>query len=220
MHSTHPATTRAKIAVVDEHPVFRIGLRTLFDTTSDLELQFEAGSGREALAIAASVAIDVALIDLELPGLSASATASELRRIQPDCKVVGLTVGSNTPRIAEMLRAGASGCALKTQPPDELVVAVHTVLGGERYLPPTIARDQVETLVLDDAAWPLRRLTHRELEVFALIVAGHTNESIAARLFIAKRTVETHRHHIMRKLEARSLVDLVQLAVRHGIART
>jgi DNA-binding NarL/FixJ family response regulator len=90
------------------------------------------------------------------------------------------------------------------------------VLGGVRYLPPALSSTDIGSLVSSDE-WPLERLTAREREVFVLMVEGCSNVDIATRLFIARRTVETHRHHVMHKLGARGLVDLVRIALRHGL---
>jgi DNA-binding NarL/FixJ family response regulator len=122
-------------------------------------------------------------------------------------------------RRADADRGAAQGGRLghKTQPPDEILEAVHQVLGGVRYLPPAMPTDEIERLVANADAWPLEHLTSREREVFSLMVEGCSNDDIATRLFIARRTVETHRHRVMHKLSARSLVDLVRIALRHGI---
>jgi DNA-binding NarL/FixJ family response regulator len=118
--------------------------------------------------------------------------------------------------MAEILRAGASGFALKTQPVREIVDALRCVLGGGRSVP-AAARQQIDSLLNSPDAWPLERLTLREREVFDLLVAGETNDDITVKLSISKRTVETHRLHVMTKLAADSLGDLFKLAVRHGL---
>ena len=118
--------------------------------------------------------------------------------------------------LAEMLRSGASGFALKTQPVSEIVDALRSVLGGRRSVP-AAAREQIDTLLSSPDAWPLERLTPREREVFDLLVSGDTNDDIAVKLSISKRTVETHRLRVTTKLAADSLGDLFRLAVRHGL---
>lgn len=217
-HSTAPATTCIRTALVDDHPLFRLGLRTLLDRDPQITVTADVGSSVQALAVASELPFDVAIIDLLLPVAGGVALTSELRRLQPSCKVLGLSMVDEPMRIAEMLRAGASGFALKSQPLDEIVDAIKVIAKGERYLPASVSRDRVDSLLTDADAWPLERLTHREREVFELLVAGHSNENIATRLFIARRTVETHRQHITRKLGARSMVDLVRIAVQHGVA--
>jgi DNA-binding NarL/FixJ family response regulator len=115
-----------------------------------------------------------------------------------------------------MLRAHACGYALKTQPVDEIIEAIRQVLGGCRYLPPTVSADAVDAELASDPADPLRRLTRREREVFELLIRGNSNDEIAIRLIIARRTVETHRQRIMGKLSAHSIVQMQRVAARHG----
>ncbi len=210
--------SRIRAVLVDDHPLFRLGLRTLLDRDPEICVTADVGSSAQALELASTTPLDVAIIDLLLPGTGGVALTVELRRLRPACKVLGLSMIDEPMRIAEMLRAGASGFALKSQPLDDIVSAIKMVTTGLRYLPATVSHDRVDTLLNDADAWPLERLTHREREVFELLVAGYSNESIATRLFIARRTVETHRQHITRKLGARSMVDLVRIAVQHGVA--
>lgn len=208
----------ARTALIDDHPVFRMGLRAVLDRDPRVAVVIDTGSPREAVALAAEHTIDVAIIDLLLPEMTGAELAIALRRLQPHIHVLGLSMLDEPMRIAELLRAGASGFAHKSEPPEAIVEAMHHVLGGIRYLPPTVAAAQIDHLMSSSDAWPLERLTAREREVFELMVEGLTNDDIASRLFIARRTVETHRHHVMHKLAARSIVDLVRIALRHGIA--
>jgi len=210
--------TTARLALIDDHPLFRIGLRASLERDPSVTVVIDTGSPHEALALANERAIDVAIVDLLLPEMSGVELTIQLRRIQPDCVVLGLSMLDEPIRIAGMLRAGAYGFVHKTQPPEQILAAVHQVLGGVRYLPPTVAAEEVELLATRSDAWPLDQLTHREREVFTLMVDGYSNDDIATRLFIARRTVETHRHRVMHKLSARSVVDLVRIALRHGIA--
>lgn len=107
------------------------------------------------------------------------------------------------------------GFALKTQTTQEIIEAIRQVLGGLRYLPPTVSRDAVEAELGRPSA-PLERLTRREREVFELLIRGNSNDEVATRLFIARRTVETHRQRIMKKLSAHSIVQMQRIAARHG----
>lgn len=211
--SSQPART----ALIDDHPLFRVGLRTALDRDPRVEVVIDTGSPREALERARLHRLDVAIVDLLLPEMSGVEVAVALRRLQPECVVLGLSMLDEPTRIAALLRAGGSGFAHKTQPPDEILDAVQLVLGGVRYLPPAMPTREIERLATNADAWPLEHLTAREREVFALMVEGFSNNDIATRLFIARRTVETHRHRVMHKLSARSLVDLVRIALRHGI---
>lgn len=208
---------RARTALIDDHPLFRVGLRQALDLDPEIEVVIDTGSPREAIERAHEQVIDLAIVDLLLPEMSGVELAVELRHLQPTCTILGLSMLDEPTRIAAILRAGASGFAHKTQSPEQIREALHQVLGGVRYLPPAMQTDEIDRLASSADAWPLDHLTAREREVFGLMVEGYSNDDIAGRLFIARRTVETHRHRVMHKLCARSLVDLVRIAMRHGI---
>jgi DNA-binding NarL/FixJ family response regulator len=129
---------------------------------------------------------------------------------------LALSVLDEPTIIAMMLRAGAAGYALKTQPPEEIIEGIRLVLGGGRYLPPSIPTDAVLSLLNERADRPLQRLTRRELEIFELLIRGHSNDEIATKLFIARRTVETHRQRIIKKLAAHSVLEMIRVAARQG----
>ncbi|HSD88720.1 MAG TPA: response regulator transcription factor [Kofleriaceae bacterium] len=207
---------KATVAVVDDHPLFRQGLVVALREDSELEVVGEAGSGDEAIQLLDQTRVDVAIVDVLMPGTSGITVASEIHERQPTCRVLGLSVIDEPGLIADMLRANASGYALKTQAVTEILAAVHHVLGGLRYLPPTVSRDAVQRELDGGVARPLQRLTKREREVFELLIRGRSNDEIAEQLFIARRTVETHRQRIMNKLSAHSIVQMQRIAARHG----
>lgn len=207
----------AQAVLVDDHPMFRAGLRVLLARDSRLHIVAEASSVSEAVAIAAQHPLDVAVVDMVMPHAGGLELVRQLRAVQPGCKILGLSMLEEPVRIAEMLRAGAAGYALKSQPIEEINEAIHTVLGDVRYLAPQLAHGALHALLATDTPFPVETLTPRERVVFDLLVRGGTNDVIARRLEIARCTVETHRRHIMHKLEAASIVDLVRVAMRHGL---
>ena len=207
-----------RTALIDDHPVFRMGLRTAIELDASISVLINTGSPQDALQRASEHTLDIAIVDLVLPEMSGAQFATALLRLQPRCKVLGISMLEEPVRIAEILRAGAVGFVHKTQSPAEILEAIHVVLGGVRYLPTALA-SEIATLV-SSGKWPIDRLTTREREVFSLMIAGCSNDDIAGQLFIARRTVETHRHHVMHKLGARSIVDLVRIALKHGLVET
>lgn len=207
--------SRAQVLLVDDHPLFRAGLAQLLSFEHDLQVIAEAGSAREAVEVARGGGIDVAVIDVLMPTTSGVSLAAQLREVSPRMKLLALSAIDEPAMIAAMLRSGADGYAMKTQPPPDIVGAVRVVLGGERYLPPTVPADEVWARVHSDGE-PLQRLTRREREIFDLLIRGHSNDDIGSRLFIARRTVETHRQRIMKKLATHSLVEMIRLAARQG----
>ena len=212
-----PVVERIQTALVDDHPLFRQGLREVLAREHDLQLVGDVGSVPEANELAKQRKIDVMIVDLVMPPATGVECTAAIKQLQPTCRVLGLSALDEPTRIAQMLRAGADGYALKTQPPEEIVGAIRTVMDGMRYLPPSVSEDQILDLIGSEQAWPIDRLTQREREVFDLLVGGHSNDSVATTLAIARRTVETHRQHIMKKLKVRSLVELIRLAMKHGV---
>ena len=205
----------ARVLVVDDHPMYRAGLRALLERQPAVLVE-EASTTAEAEAIAQSHPIDVACIDVLVPESGGPAIVRRLKMLRPACKILALSVLDEPLRVAEMLRAGAAGYAVKSQPIAEIVKALEAVSGDVRYLAPHLSEARIDELLRDDKADPMQRLTIRERRVFDLLVQGNSNRSVAGLLDIARSTVETHRRQIMRKLEASSIVDLVHLALRHG----
>lgn len=209
--------SHARLILVDDHALYREGLRVTLERDASVKVVAEAGDAREAELMVSRTAFDVAVVDVQLPGVSGISLVGEIARLCPDARVLMLSMIEEPLRIAEALLAGASGYALKSQPTSEIVEAIHAVMGGIRYLAPRIPRDLVDSLMASQELGPLAPLSRREREVFDLLVRGFTNEGVAAQLFIAARTVETHRQRIMTKLGVHSIVDLVRLAARHGL---
>lgn len=204
------------MAIVDDHPLFRQGLTVALRHELDLEVIGEAGDASSALELARRCELDVAVVDVLMPGMSGISLASELHQLQPRCKILALSVIDDPCLIADMLRAHACGFAIKTQSILEIIEAIRQVLGGLRYLPPGISRDAVEVELARTERNPLHHLTRREREVFELLIRGHTNDEIAMKLFISRRTVETHRQRIGKKLSVHSVAQMQRLAARHG----
>lgn len=197
--------------IVDDHPGYRAGLAVLLSHDSRIASVSEAPSVSEALALARSRAFELVTVDVVLPETGGASLVRELVALQPKCRILALSMIDEPIRVAEMLRAGANGYAFKSQPVDEILPAVHRVLDGERYLPPRLAPSMIEGTQL-----PLEKLTPRERSVFDLLVRGLRSQMVADQLSIARRTIDTHRRHIMQKLGARSVVDLIRIAMRHG----
>ena len=205
-----------RLFLVDDHPVFRIGLAHLLGHEPGLAVVGDVGSAAEALSALATVQADVAIIEVLLPSVSGISLIAELATRAPGLRTLALTVIDEPGLIADTLRAGASGFAMKTQPAEEVVSAVRAVIAGLRYLPPTVSRGAIEAELASPTVADVGRLTPREREIFELLIRGHSNDEIASRLYIARRTVETHRQHIVKKLSARSIAEMMRVAAKHG----
>jgi DNA-binding NarL/FixJ family response regulator len=207
---------KARLLLVDDHPLFRRGLVATLRDDPELAIVAEVGSSAEACEVVRRGDIDGAVIDILMPAESGISLAGQLRDLLPTCWILALSVVDEPGLIADMLRAGATGYALKTEPVEAIVAAIHQVMHGVPYLPPTVSHDAIQRELARTADEPFARLTPREREVFELIIRGHSNAEIAALLYIAPRTVETHRQRITKKLSTRSVPELQRLAARYG----
>jgi DNA-binding NarL/FixJ family response regulator len=205
---------RTHVLLVDDHPLFRRGLGALIRTAGDLEVVGEAGNLEEVRELASRLHIDVALVDVLLSAVGGIAITRELHQLQPSCRILGLSVVEEPSIIAEMLRAGANGFALKIEPPDQILEAVRQTVCGLRYLPKHIPPESVDSELGTSASSPEARLTKREREIFELMIRGYTNTEIGSLLYIARRTVETHRYRITKKLNARTIFEMQRVAAR------
>jgi DNA-binding NarL/FixJ family response regulator len=206
------------IALVDDHPVFREGLRHLLAGEPGLEVVGEAGDARGACAIANSAKPSVIVIDVALPDGDGIAATQEILRHSPRTRVLALTMHTGEFFVSRAFSAGVSGYAIKTQAPEEIVNAVCAVARGETYVPARfshlVTRPNGHPNV---PTTPFEDLSKREREIFDLILRGFTNEGMARALFISVKTVETHRSHINRKLRVHSTGELIRLAAMHGL---
>jgi DNA-binding NarL/FixJ family response regulator len=210
------AASKARVAIVDDHPLFRQGLAVALSREADIDVVGEAGCAEHAIELARRVALDVAVVDILMPTTSGISLTSELFELQPRCRVLGLSVIDDPGLIADMLRAHACGFAIKTQPIAEIVDALRQVLGGLRYLPPGVSRNAVDAALAGTGVHAVQRLTRREREVFELLIRGYSNNEVATSLFISRRTAETHRQRIMNKLSVHSLAQMQRIAALHG----
>ena len=220
----HSEDEQMKLALVDGHQLFREGFGMLVAKHPDMTLAGHVASPEAAYALVDATAPDVIVMEVTLVGGSGLLAGRELLRRGPGRRLMYLTSYNVNEYAAEALHLGAKGFALKTQSADDVFGAIRTVGGGGQYLAPTMPRDEIDELMRkrkdaspSSARDPLLPLSHREKEVFGLLVHGDGNHAVATRLGISVRTVETHRAHILRKLNVHSLSDMVRLAVRHGL---
>ena len=200
------------IALIDDHRLFREGVLALLARQPDVKVVGEASDATEGLRVVAATSPDVVVLDLSLPGVSGFDVGRKLLKQRPHQRILALTMLREPRHVAEALEAGFLGYATKDQPSTELLLAIHTVASGHRYLSPTLsAAAPVQN------GSPLVKLTRREREIFDLTVGGVTTAQIAEQLQISRRTVETHRARILHKLDAHSAVDLVRLAAGLGL---
>jgi len=203
-----------RIALIDDHVLFRQGLRALLTTQPDLVVVLEAADAPDVHPALEAAAPDVAVVDVTLRTSSGIAATEEIVRRCPQCKVLVLSMHVSEDFAAQSFLAGASGYALKDQDVAQVLDAIRAVAAGQRYLAPSLP---VTALARRRANGPLGHLSRREREVFDLIVKSRSNRDTAAQLCISVKTVETHRTSINRKLGAHSTADLVRIAARLGL---
>lgn len=221
------------VLLVDDHTILRQGLRALLAEQTDVVVVGDASDGVEAVARAAELLPDVVVMDMVMPRMNGLEATALIRERHPEVKILILSMYDDDEYVQRVIQAGASGYVLKGVAADDLVRAIHEVHRGSSFLQPTIAAKLIEAYVRrvrnDEArSDPLalrsesppggaEPLTHRELEVLKLIAEGNTNQSVADVLELSRKTVESHRSNIMRKLGAHDVTELVRYAIRTGL---
>lgn len=210
-----------RVLVVDDHAVVREGIRSVLESTPGFEVVGEAGDGAEAMVLAEQHEPDVVLLDVTMPGQSGLQVAGRLRQRLPPVRVLILSMHDRTEYVLEAVRAGASGYLLKDASPGEVRDAVRTVHRGEAYFAPAVAQ-KLSAALRGELEEEQRRgnlglLTPREREVLVLVADGRTNKEIAGELGISRRTVETHRESLMRKLRIHTVAGLTRFAIDAGL---
>ena len=210
-----------RVLVVDDHTLIRQGFVGLLESQPDIEVVAEAGSAPDALAAATRLAPDVVLMDVSMPGTSGLEATRSIRARSPATRVLILTIHDREDYLYEALRAGASGYVLKGADVQELLRAVRSAARGEMYLYPGATKTLIEDYVRSVRGGPDRDpydgLTEREREVLRLIAQGQTTAEIATQLVLSPHTVQSHRDHVMAKLDLHSKAALIKYAIARGL---
>jgi NarL family two-component system response regulator LiaR len=212
-------TESIRILIADDHAVVRHGLRALIATEPDLELVGEAVDGVEAVQLAASLHPDVILLDMAMPRKSGLEAIYDIKRDDPQARILVLTSFAEDDQIFPAIKAGATGYLLKDASPRELLQAIRDVERGDVSLHPAIARKLVSELKRPPELPPAdESLTEREVQVLALVARGLSNQESADQLFIGERTVRTHVSNILSKLHLANRTQAALYAQREGLA--
>jgi DNA-binding NarL/FixJ family response regulator len=216
-------TEKKTIMIVDDHPLFREGLKTIIDDNLGCDLIGEAGSGREALKMIKKLKPDLALLDISLPDQSGIELIRHIQHRSPQTQVIILSMHSKIDYIVRAFQAGARGYVTKESAPKKLQLGIRTVLKGDYFMDTAISQKVIKKLVgipanekksLDDL---YDTLTPREQEVMGMVAEGLSKNEIGERLFISPSTVANHRSSIMRKLNLHSTIEIVRYAAKLGI---
>ncbi|MGE3274010.1 MAG: response regulator [Vicinamibacterales bacterium] len=206
-----------RLLLVDDHTLVRAGIRALLETVDGVSVVGEGGSGEEALALARTLRPDIVILDLSMPGLNGFEAADALRAAQPGVRVIVLSMHSGSGHIHRALESGVAAYLLKEAAVDELPLAIHAVMRGERFLSPGVASQLLDGLAGRRIGSPLDQLTPRQREILQHIAEGHSTKETAHRLGVSVKTVETHRRQLMERLQIHDVAGLVRLAVRVGL---
>lgn len=206
-----------RVLVVDDHAVVRSGLRRVLDAEKDIETVGEAPSAERAVFEAIEHKPDVVLLDVVMPGKSGIEGLPAILQAVPETRVLVLSMQDDPRYVREAFEAGASGYVLKEAADTEVVDAVRAVAAGTRYLHPALGARLVSAEAEERRRAEADPLSERERQVLRLLALGHTNQEIAALLYISVRTAETHRAHIMQKLGLSSRAELVRYALDHDL---
>lgn len=208
--------------LVDDHQIVIDGLKTLLDGEENIGKISEAQTGEGTLKLLESVSVDLVLLDINLPDKSGFEVCKSIKSIYPDIKIIALTMHDDAAYISKMIKSGVDGYILKNTGKEELILAIETVMNGERYF----SKEVTESLL---AGTPksrkprtgdfIQKLTRREKEVLQLIVEELTTDEIAAKLFISATTVISHRKSLLRKLNAKNTAGLVKAAYEFGLLK-
>jgi DNA-binding NarL/FixJ family response regulator len=209
-----------RVLIADDHALVREGIRRVLDDDPGFDVVAEAADGRQAIARVDETEPDVAILDISMPELSGLEAARRLRDEHPALKVLILSMHDESEYVMRAVHAGAAGYLLKDDAgPALLRQAVRAVHAGDSFFSPAVATRLTEALRggSSGAGDPLELLTARELEVLRLVAGGNSNKQIAAELGISRRTVESHRESLMRKIEIRTVAGLTRFALEHGL---
>jgi len=212
---------KLRILLADDHTLVRQGLRRILEERPDWDVIGEVSDGRSAVQLALAEKPDLVIMDVGMAGLNGIEAARQITRREPSVHVLILSMHADESYITRALQAGAHGYLLKDSADEDLLRAVEAVGNGASFFSPAAARvmldDYVRLMSAKGVVDRFETLSEREREVLQLIAEGHGNKAIAERLCISVATVETHRAHLLEKLDLHNTAELVLYAVRHGV---
>ena len=221
MQSSH------EIMIIDDHTMFRAGIRALLETQDNIQIVAEAADGLDGLHQATKMRPHLIITDLSMPNLNGTEAIAAIKKRIPNAKILVLTVHKVEEYIHAALKAGADGYILKDDSQDDLINAIQQVLAGKTYLSPSICKNVVNGYINPSSASPTDQLkpgreslTLREMQVLKLIAEGNRNKQIAALLSISTKTVEKHRSNLMKKLDLHDISSITAYAIKNGIVLT
>jgi two-component system, NarL family, invasion response regulator UvrY len=206
-----------KTIIVDDHDLVRTGIKHMLNDVSGIKVVGEASSGEEAIKISRELKPDVVLMDVKMPGIGGLGATRKLIRINPDVKILIVTVCDDDLFPSRLLQAGAFGYLTKGASLKEMIKAIYTIHSGQRYISPEIASQLVIKHLTASSPTPVEQLSERELQVTLMIINGTKVQEIADRLHLSSKTVNSYRYRIFEKLKVKNDVELTHYCIRHGL---
>jgi two-component system invasion response regulator UvrY len=203
-----------RILIADDHPIVRAGLKQILAEASDIEVAAEAGDGHELLRRIREGGIDVALLDISMPGLTGLDALKQIKIENPSLPILVLSMHPEDQYGIRVLKAGAAGYLMKSAAPDQLIGAIRKVQRGGRYVSPDLAEKIAFDLQAGASGLPHEALSDREYQVMCMIASGKTVKQIAAELALSEKTVSTYRARILEKMNMKTNSELTHYAIK------
>ncbi|PLX11799.1 MAG: DNA-binding response regulator [Marinilabiliales bacterium] len=213
---------KIRLIIADDHQIVRDGIKSLLENEKEIEIIAEASNGNEVIQLVNDQNPDIVLLDISMPGLSGLEVAEVLQTEHPECKTLFLSMYINEEYILGAIKSGAKGYLPKNTTKSELLDAIHAIIKGKEYFSEDVSAIMLKSYMKrvkedDEREKQNVQLTKRESEILKLFAEGLTNKEIADQLYISIRTVESHKNHIMQKLEFKSTVELVKYAIKNRL---
>ncbi len=206
-----------RILVVDDHQLVRVGTSRLLADIEGLQVIGQAESGEQAIDMVKDLKPDVVLMDIQMPGIGGLEATRRCLRVDPDLKVIALTVHEDEPYPSKLLGVGAVGYLTKNADVDEMVRSIKKVMSGQRYISAEVAQHLALRPFSKDAASPFEVLTSREMQITLMVIMGYGAPDISRKLSLSSKTVNSYRYRIFEKIGTKNDVSLTRLAIKHGI---
>lgn len=212
-------SSRVRIVLVDDHTLFRTGLAGLLSQRDGFDVVADYGSGEEFLAALESLEVDVVFMDISMPGIDGAETTRRALEIRPELKIITLSMYGDDHYYTRMVVSGASGFLLKDSEIDEVYAAVESAMAGDSYFSSALLGSLTRNMSVLNALSPNEEdeLSDREMEILVEVCRGLSNQEIADKLFISKRTVDKHRANILEKTGCRNTANLVVYAIKNHL---
>ena len=208
-----------KVLLVDDHTLLREGIRALLTLHKDIKIVGEASEGKEAVIKTVDLKPDVVILDIVMPGMDGLEAARQIRKKSPETKILILTQYDNKEYVLSAIKAGVSGFIPKRDTASELIAAILAVYQGNPFLYPTATSALIKDYLRQAGKDPYESLTERRKEILRLIAEGYSSKTIAQKLNLSSKTIESHRAKLMEQLDLHNQVELTKYALHKGLVQ-